>query len=306
VSTPLRDRVIVVTGAANGIGNALALALAAEGAVLVLVDIDADGLGALRRAFVGDGEGGGLRAGVVRADVRDAAALDALVRQAVAAHGRVDAVVNCAGIVIPGAIDTCRAEDITRQLDTNLGGSINVTRAFVPLFRRQRAGHLVLIASLAGLVPLPGESIYAASKFAVRGFAHSIAHELRGTGVAITVVCPDSTRTRMLEIEAADPLSSLSFSSPAMEPEEVAGAIIRALRRPRLEVTVPGLRGRLIRWLGAMPALFGWMYPWLDASSRRRKARYFEALRGRRGIRAGSLPSAAPVRGEAAKHEAVT
>ena len=176
--------------------------------------------------------------------------------------------------MIPGAIDTCPAEDITRQLDTNLGGTINVTRAFVPLFKRQGSGHLVLIASLAGIVPLPGESIYAASKFAVRGFAHSIAHELRGTGVAVTVVCPDSTRTGMLDIEAADPGSSLSFSSPAMEPEQVARAILGALKAPRLEVTVPGLRGRLIRWLGAMPTLFGWLYPLIDAMGRRRKRRY--------------------------------
>ena len=275
---PLRDRVIVVTGAANGIGNALALALTAEGAALVLVDIDADGLSALRRTFVGEG----LRAIVVRADVRDGAALDDLARHAVATFGRVDAVVNCAGIIAPGAIDTCPAEDITRQLDTNLGGTIKVTRTFVPLFKRQGSGHLVLIASLAGIVPLPGESIYAASKFAVRGFAHSIAHELRGTGVEVTVVCPDSVRTGMLAIEAADPGSSLSFSSPAMEPEEVARAILGVLRRPRLEVTVPGFRGRLIRWLGAMPTLFGWLYPLLDATSRRRKARYRHSLNDRR------------------------
>lgn len=278
MSAGLRGRVIVITGAANGIGNATALALAAEGAALVLVDMDADGLSALRPVFAGEG----VRASIVRADVRQSAALEDVVRQAVRTFGRVDAVVNCAGIVIPGAIDTCPADDITRQLDTNLGGTINVTRAFVPQFKRQGSGHVVLIASLAGLVPLPGESIYAASKFAVRGFAHSIAHELRATGVAVTVVCPDSTRTRMLEIEAADPGSSLSFSSPAMEPAEVARAIIGALLRPRVEVTVPDLRGRLIRWLGAMPGVFGWIYPLLDATSRRRKVRYWRALHNQR------------------------
>ena len=201
-------------------------------------------------------------------------------RGAVAAWGRVDAVVNCAGVVRPGAIDTCPEEDITFQLETNLGGTINVSRAFVPLFERQGAGHLVLIASLAGMVPLPGESIYAASKFAVRGFAHSIAHELAGR-VAVTVVCPDSTRTRMLEIEAGDAGSSLSFSSAPLEPEEVAAAIVGALRRPRLEVTVPGLRGRLIRWLGAMPTCFGRLYPLIDAMGRRRKARYRKRLETR-------------------------
>jgi hypothetical protein len=278
VSASLQNRVIVVTGAANGIGNALALALAAEGAGLVLVDIDADGLSALRRTFAGDG----LKASVVRADVRDPAALEDLVRHSVATFGRVDAVVNCAGVLIPGAIDACPAEDITYQLDTNLGGTINVTRAFVPQFKRQGSGHLVLIASLAGMVPIPGESIYAASKFAVRGFAHSIAHELRGTGVAVTVVCPDSTRTRMLEIEAGDAGSSLSFSSAPMEPEEVARTILGALRRPRLEVTVPGFRGRIIRTLGAMPMVFGWLYPFIDAMARRRKERFWQSLHSRR------------------------
>ncbi len=281
----LKDRVVVVTGAANGIGNATALALAAEGVALVLVDIDPEGLGALRQTFCTEG----ARASVVRADVRKETALVAVASHAVQTFGRVDAVVNCAGVVIPGAIDTCPAEDIATQIDTNLGGTINVTRAFTPLFKRQRSGQLVLIASLAGLVPLPGESIYAASKFAVRGFAHSVAHELDGDGIAVTVVCPDSTRTRMLEIEAGEAGSSLSFSSAPLEPEEVAGAIIGALRRPRLEVTVPDFRGRLIRWLGAMPAFFGLLYPLIDAMGRRRKARYRQLLHSR-VIRSRSLP----------------
>jgi short-subunit dehydrogenase len=270
--------VVVVTGAANGIGHATALALAAQGAALVLVDIDAEGLDALRRTFAPEG----TRTSVVRTDVRISADLEQLVAHAVATFGRIDAVVNCAGIIIPGAIDICPADDITRQLDTNLGGTINVARAFVPQFKRQGSGHLVLIASLAGMVPIPGESIYAASKFAVRGFAHSIAHELAGDGIRVTVICPDSTRTKMLEIEAGDAGSSLSFSSPPMEPEEVAEAILGALRRPRLEVIVPGLRGRLIRWLGAMPTLFGWIYPLIDAMARRRKERYRQSLHSRR------------------------
>lgn len=270
---PLRDRVIVVTGAANGIGRATALALAAEGAILVLDDIDAAGLEVVRTALRA-----GARASVVQSDVRQSAATEALARSAAQAWGRVDAVVNCAGVVIPGAIDASPAEDITRQLDTNLGGTINVARAFVPHFKRQGSGHLVLIASLAGMVPLPGESIYAATKFAVRGFAHSIAHELKGSGVHVTVVCPDSTRTRMLEIEAGDAGSTLSFSSAAMEPEEVARAILGALKRPRLEVTVPGFRGRIIRSLGALPMLFGWLYPIIDAMGRRRKERFRRAM----------------------------
>lgn len=286
MTVPLRDRVIVVTGAADGIGNATALGLAAEGAALVLGYFDAAQLGALRSHF-----GENPRVTFARADVREPAAVEALVAHAVATFGRVDAVVNCAGVVLPGRIDSTPADHIAVQLDTNLGGTINVARACIPRFKQQGSGHLVLIASLAGMVPLPSESIYAASKFAVRGFAHSVAYELEGTGIAVTVVCPDSTRTRMLEIEAGDAGSPLSFASAPMDPADVARAIIGALKRPRLEVTVPSFRGRLIRLLGAMPTLFKWIYPLIDAIGRRRKERYRQALHSRR-IRSGSVREA--------------
>jgi NADP-dependent 3-hydroxy acid dehydrogenase YdfG len=296
VSRSLKDRVIVITGAANGIGHATALALAAEGAALVLDDVDVEGLAALRLAL-----GEGARATTLPADVRVKAEVEALARHAIETWGRVDAVINCAGVIAPGGIDTTPAEDIAQQLDVNLMGTINVTRAFVPHFRRQGSGHLVLIASLAGVVPIPGESVYAASKFAVRGFAQSVAFELRGggAGIHVTDVCPDSVRTRMLEIEAADEQSSLSFSSAPLEPADVARAIIRVLRRPRLEVTVPALRGRLIRLLGAMPGLFALVYPFIDAMARRRKARYRDSLRRRsptsRGVGAARIRAEAPL-----------
>jgi NAD(P)-dependent dehydrogenase (short-subunit alcohol dehydrogenase family) len=273
VKNSLKDRVIVITGAARGIGYATARALAAEGAVLVLDDIrtlDPDA----RPSWLGNG----ARVTAVEADVRVSTEVEALAEHAIATWGRVDAVVNCAGVVAPGAIDTSPAEDVALQLDTNLVGTINVARAFVPHFRRQGSGHLVLIASLAGIVPLPGESIYAATKFAVRGFAHSLALELRGTSIEITDVCPDSTRTAMLEIETGDDGSSLSFASAAMEPEQVARAIVGVLKRPRVEVLVPRARGWVIRLLGAAPGLFGRIYPLIDAMGRRRKARYRSAL----------------------------
>ena len=267
MSVTLRGRVIVVTGAANGIGRATARALAARGAALVLDDIDLAGLESLRAA-IGDG------ARAFGADVRRPDQLEELMRGAVAVWGRVDAVVNCAGVVVPGAIDTSPPDAVARQLETNLTGTINVVRAFLPLFRRQGSGHLVLVASLAGMVPLPGESVYAATKFGVRGFALSLALELRRTGIRVTNVCPDSTRTAMLDIEAGEEGSSLSFASAPMAPEQVAAAVLDALERPRLEVTVPASRGRLIRLLGAIPFIFRPLYPVMDAMGRRRKARF--------------------------------
>jgi short-subunit dehydrogenase len=243
VSRALAGRVVVVTGAANGIGRATAL-------------------------------GPSARVAQVKLDVRDSTAVEALARHAAETWGRVDAVVNCAGVIAPGTLDGSPWDDVARQVDTNLMGTIHVARAFLPLFRRQGSGHLVLMASLAGMVPIPGESVYAATKFAVRGLALSLDLELGGTGIRVTAVCPDSARTAMLDIEARDELSSLSFSSPPMAPEVVARAIAGVLRRPRREVTVPGPRGRLIRQVGAMTGLFALAFPVVDWLARRRKAEY--------------------------------
>ena len=269
---PLAGRAVVVTGAANGIGRATARLLAREGAVLALADVDEAGLAALSRAL-----GDAVRAATFPTDVRDPAAVEALARRTTEAWGRVDAVVHCAGVIAPGLLDASPWEDVARQLDTNLLGTIHVARAFLPHFRSQGSGHLVLMASLAGMVPIPGESVYAATKFAVRGLALSLDLELRGTGIRVTAVCPDSARTAMLDIEARDETSSLSFSSPPMAPEEGARAIARVLRHPRREVTVPGLRGRLIRQVGSMTGLFALAYPLVDRLARRRKEEYRRA-----------------------------
>jgi len=254
VKRDLAGRVVIVTGAARGIGAATACLLERRGARLLRVDH-------------------GDAPGMLRLDVRDQGSLHRLAASAAALPGGIAAVVNCAGVIQPGRIDTCSTGENAVQLDTNLGGTINIARAFVPVLRRQGSGHLVFISSLAGVVPVPCESIYSATKFAVRGFALSLALELRDAGIAVSVVCPDSTRTRMLAIEAREPGNSLSFTNPPLTAESVAEAIVANLERPKLEVIVPARRW-WIRLLGANPWVFPWLHPLLDARARRRKARY--------------------------------
>jgi hypothetical protein len=269
----LRERVVVVTGAANGIGAATARQLAAAGTRLVIADRNAAKLAALHEEL-------GRQTSVlaVPTDVRSADATRALAERAGAAWGRVDAVVHCAGVVHPGHFSAMTDTALHCQLDTNIGGTVNIARAFVPLFERQRGGHLVFFASLGGVVPMPGEAAYCMSKYAVRGLAFSLALELKDAGVAISVISPDSTRTAMLDAEARDDGHAISFSNPPLEPAEVARAVLRTLITPQLEVTVPGARGWFIRLLGAFPSAFEPLLPLFDRTGRSRRARYRAAL----------------------------
>jgi short-subunit dehydrogenase len=125
---------------------------------------------------------------------------------------------------------------------------------------------------------MPGESVYCATKFAVRGFCQSLALELRGTGVTVSCVCPDSADTRQLRTEALHPTSTMAFTSAPMTADAVAGAIVGTLVRPRREVLVPGPRGALVRLLTCWPQVFALIYPLLDRLGGRGRARFLRRV----------------------------
>ncbi len=264
---------VVVIGSGSGIGAATARALASEGAWLVLADIRAE---AVRRTVAQTANGSGRVIGMV-ADVRAPETLETLRDQAIRTFGQVDAVVNCAGIVIPGTTDLLAVPDICRQIDTNFLGTVLVTRAFLPHFRRRGTGHLVHLSSLGGVVPMPLEATYCATKFAVRGFCLALALELRDTSINVSVVCPDSTDTAQLATEAAKQGSPMSFLSDPLDPADVARVIVATLRRPRLEVVVPRGRGLPSKLLGLSPALLRLLYPVLQRWGAARRDRFASA-----------------------------
>jgi short-subunit dehydrogenase len=265
---------IVVIGAANGIGAATAVRLARAGAALVLADAEA---GALHRLAGAIRDAGG-RALAYPMDVRDPVALAGLLDAAAGAYGAVGSVINCAAVLHPAEIVESTVDGIREQVEVNLTGTMLVARAFVPYFRSRGAGRLLAVASLGGLAPMPGESVYCATKFGVRGFCQALALELRGTGVTVCCVCPDSADTRQLRTEAQHDASTMSFTSPPMDADDVARAIVRTLVRPRREVLVPGPRGALVRLLTWSPGFFALLYPLLDRLGRRGQSRYRERI----------------------------
>lgn len=186
-------RVAIVTGASQGIGETIARELAAEGATIVLVDIQKDKLEAVARSIA---EAGG-RAEARDADVGDTAAVDRTVAAVAAAHGRIDHLVNNAGITRDTLLMRMKEEDWDAVLRVNLKGTFNFSRAVLRTMIGARYGRIVNIASVAGQMGNAGQANYAASKAGVIAFAKSLAREIGSRGITVNAVAPGFIATAM-------------------------------------------------------------------------------------------------------------
>ena len=187
----LQGSVALVTGAASGIGAALSAALAARGAALMLIDRDADGLAATAartRAAGADTECRIL-------DLADAAAIAALPEVVAARFGRLDLLVNNAGVALGGRFEETHLDDFEWVLDVNLRAVVRMCHAFLPMLKARPAAQIVNVSSLFGLIAPPGQAAYCTSKFGVRGFSESLRHEYAGTGLGVSVVHPGGVAT---------------------------------------------------------------------------------------------------------------
>jgi NAD(P)-dependent dehydrogenase (short-subunit alcohol dehydrogenase family) len=246
--------VVIVTGASSGIGEAIALRLGRAGMVVVLAARRAGELADVARRI----EAQGGSAVVAPTDVRDPADVAALVERAAAVNGRIDGLVNNAGV---GGAASVLADDaaVDAMLDVNLRAPIRLMRAVVPIMTAQKAGAIVNIGSVAGEVGIGGT--YSATKFALRGMTDSVRRELAGTGVGVTLIEPGYIAT---------PFNAHRRGLPG--PEIVAAAVERALMRPRRRIVVPFKYRAAILLANAFPAITDRLYAG-RASKRRLKTR---------------------------------
>ena len=191
----LRDRVAVVTGAASGIGRATAIVLAERGADLALADVDEVGLQQTARQI----EHLGRRVTTHRVDVAARPEMEAFVAAVAEAHGRVHVVVNNAGVSVTAPFEQHSLEDFEWLMGINFWGVVYGCKLFLPHLKAAGEGHIVNISSLFGLIGLPTQSSYAASKFAVRGLSESLRTELAPLNIGVTSVHPGGINTNIVK-----------------------------------------------------------------------------------------------------------
>jgi short-subunit dehydrogenase len=247
--------IVIVTGASGGIGEATALRLGRSGNTVVLAARRAEELAAVARRI----ETNGGAALVVPTDVRESDAVRALIERALTVGGRIDALINNAGI---GGIASVLAddEDVDLMIDVNLRAPIRLMRAVVPIMREQRSGAIVNIGSVAGEVGISGT--YSATKFALRGMTDSVRRELRGTGIDVTLVEPCYIATRFNSDRKGLP-----------GPEIVAEAVASALKRPRRRIIVPAKYRAAVLLSNALPMITDRIYAGKAAQRRNLKTR---------------------------------
>ena len=244
VSIPdLSGKRCLITGAASGIGRATAIAAAREGAELVLTDIDGP---ALERVAAEIGAKGGTVLLAAPADISDYDAVRALADEVLAAQGSMDIVMNIAGISTWGPVERLEHRHWKRQIDVNLMGPIHVIEAFVPpMIAAGRGGHLVNVASAAGLFGFPWHAAYSAAKFGLRGISEVLRFDLQRHGIGVSLVCPGGVDTPLVRtvdivgVDRDDPrVAKLTarFRRHATSPEAAAEAILTGVRRGRYMV----------------------------------------------------------------------
>ncbi|HEX5276888.1 MAG TPA: SDR family oxidoreductase [Fluviicoccus sp.] len=237
------DKLCFITGAASGIGQAVAVAAARQGARLLLTDIRADDL---ERTAAAIRARGGRVEFLHAADIKDYDAVKAMADEIHARFGSVDAVMNIAGISIWGRIEDLEHRHWRDCIEVNLMGPIQVMECFVPpMIRAGRGGAVVNVSSAAGLFGLPWHAAYSASKFGLRGVSEVLRYDLARHGIRVSLVCPGAVDTglvrtvRIVGVDRDDPrMQALTgrFQKHAVSPEQAAAAILRGVERGKYMV----------------------------------------------------------------------
>jgi short-subunit dehydrogenase len=253
-----RDYWVLITGAASGIGLALTREFAQAGANLILADINETGM----KQAAAELEAGGAKTICIRADIRVPQEVEALAHRAVEQAGRVDILVNNAGLAMVAEMKDVTREEWDKILATNLYGPILLTHYLLPHFLARKSGHIVNLASMAGLIGIPGMVPYTTTKFGLVGFSLALRAELADFGVKVTAVCPGIVRTPILNNSPIKGFTQELRDASAwimISPEKAARLILAGIKRNQAKVIPTVFLGKVLLGLSQIaPGFFEW------------------------------------------------
>ena len=261
------DKTVVITGGSEGVGAAAARKFAEAGANLMLVARGKKKLEAIAEELRDK-----TKVEVFAMDVSDAEACADLFKKAQFEFGRVDVLVNNAGLHTRGPAESVDAADMGKMVDVNLRAPIILTRLALPYLREAGGGAIINVGSLAGRTPVPNSATYAATKAGLRSFTYSLYEELRGSGIKVAVVSPGPIDTGFIMADI-DQVSDLTFSQPISSAEDVAQAILDLCGNNRREQAMPMSSGVLTALTSLAPGLMRHLKPVLEKKGARIKRR---------------------------------
>lgn len=265
------DRVAIVTGASAGIGLAVCRKLIAAGARVAMVARTQKTLEEAAASL-----GGGERALTFPLDVGDLAELERLPQRVADRCGRLDFVINNAGVHRRGPVADRSVADLVAMVTVNLTAPIVLTRAALPLL--PPGGAVVNVASLAGFLPVRDAATYSATKAGLRTFARAVDDELRPRRIAVYTVSPGPVDTDFF-LGELDNVTPITFSQPMSTPEQVAEAVMRCLRGGRQEIAIPWFSGKLATLAYLSPKFLRALRPAMEKMGARKKAAYAASRR---------------------------
>ncbi|MFD2229591.1 SDR family oxidoreductase [Alkalimarinus sediminis] len=248
----MNDEVIWLTGCASGVGLHLTGAFLKRGYRVVASDINIGELERLANHHNWDSQ----RVLVCHLDITSLESWESAYQQTISQWGRVDRLLNIAGYLKPGFIHETSKDEIDRHIDINVKGLIIGSQLLARHMVKSGHGHIINIASLAGVAPIPGISLYSTSKFAVRGFSLALAQELKEHNVKVTVICPDAIQTPMLDLQEDYDEAVLTFSGPEpLTVDDIEQSVFNdVIPNAPLEISLPKSRGVLAKLGNAFPA----------------------------------------------------
>ena len=230
-----KNKIVLITGASSGIGEAAAIEFAKKGSSLILVGRRKEKLLEIENKL----SKYHVSTLVYPCDVSNKSQVKEMSNTVLEKFGRIDILVNNAGFAIYGKVSDLDIDEIESQMATNYFGMVYCIKNFLPKMLEQKSGHIVNVASVAASFGLPGIASYCASKFAMLGFSEGLQHELKDSGVGVTVVSPIMVRTNFFDHPSFDSMPKNSTTS--ISSKSVAKAILKAANSSRLEIIVPSI-----------------------------------------------------------------